>query len=622
MTLADAELRGYERDITVRFLGVVMPCWRFMEHYLYISDKDFRTVPFHLNRPQIRLYRAMCEQRRRGIPIRENVLKARQMGFTTFISALLFSLTMFEQNVRTAVMADIEDHAHNIFAKYEFFYRHLDDSNPNKAQIEEFERTHPGERSRLSYKPVLKANRGSEYMQTKFGNSSIEVVVAGKSAGRSGTYKYLHMSEVAFFSNLLDTITGVRATVPTTNRESIVVFETTANGFNEYKDRWDKDMAGRTNYEAFFTPWFETPEYSQELLRGQSMPLLEEWEYQKQREYGLTDPQMLWYHSQYMETGDRQKTLQEYPFCPTDAFMSTGQCVFGSDEVAMMKDRVSRRPGLGVLRCGVYEYSQHFSDRGDSISLTGIRWGNRRNGAIKIYEEPLEGHPYVGVCDPNNGGSDDCAIQIVDNHTLRQVAVMRANDMQLDEVAYQFYCLGMEYNVALLSNEMNLGKTVMEYLIKLGYPKLYVSQSLGFDDYRQGMSSRFGHKTEQNNRQWMIDSLRIAFRQDPWMISDYETLCQMETFQKVRHEARSGAVTYKDEASAGKHDDLVTSLMAFFLVRSQQTTLIKEQEIGLRKELTLAQLERKLEERRRNMGQSRKAETATGIDFNEEQYGD
>ena len=64
MSLADEELRGCERDITVRFLGSEYPAWVIMERLLYIVDKNGDNVPFRLNRQQCRLYRSVCEQKR------------------------------------------------------------------------------------------------------------------------------------------------------------------------------------------------------------------------------------------------------------------------------------------------------------------------------------------------------------------------------------------------------------------------------------------------------------------------------------------------------------------------------------------------------------------------------
>lgn len=623
MTLADKELKGYEKDLTVYFQGKKYPVFVLIEKLLRIVDKDGKSVQFILNRQQIKLYQKMCKQRRKNKPIRMNVLKARQIGYSTFIAGVFFIVGMFTPNYKVGIVADIKEHAENVFEKYQYFYDHLDDSNPNRAKIEEFERNNKGRTHPLSYKPALKAQRGQQLLQTKAGNSTIEVVVAGESSGRSTSYHLLHLTECAFFPNLKVTLNGLLETVSSKNKNSMIFLETTANGFNEYKDRWDKDITGKTSYDAVFTPWYTNPdyvddEYQEYFLKNgteKELPLLEEWLYEKQQAYKLTNAQIMWYWQKYQDKGDKGMTLQEYPFSPVDAFLTTGNCIFDAELVAKRKEEVVKL--LPDVEQGIFTYEKFFSQDGSVIELKNAGFRHVRNGDIKIYEKPFPTHPYVGICDPNNGGSDDSAIQIIDNYTLKQVAVLKTNEMSLDRVAYQFYLLGKMYNWALLSSEMNLGKSVMEYLLKLHYPKIYITQQSQFDDYKQGISRKYGHTTTKANRQWMIDSFEIAFKENPRMVSDYDTLSQMETFQTVEHVDKRGHITRKDEATGGNHDDLVTSFMAFFLVRTQQTTIPSDSgNFSRPKFSSIEEAQAYYEEKmRRNHMQHGSLERFTGIKF-------
>lgn len=583
MSLADIELKDYEKDLTVIFQGRKYPIFVLMEKLLKIVDRNGKCVPFILNRQQIMLYKSMCEQKRQGRPIRKNVLKARQIGYSTFIAGLFFIVGMFTPNIKIGIVADVKEHAENVFEKYQYFYDHLDDSNPNYETIKAYEQKYK-QRHPYSYKPALKAQRGQQLLQTKAGNSTIEVVVAGESSGRSTTYQMLHLTECAFFTNLKVTMNGLLETVSSKNKDSMIFLETTANGFNEYKERWDNDILGKTSYDAVFTPWYSNPDYVDEEYEAyfkehgeeKELPLLEEWLYEKKASYNLTNAQIMRYWEKYLDKGDKSITLQEYPFSPIDAFLTSGNCIFGAELVAKRKEELLRNPIK--KRQGSFSYEVTFSKDGSSIYLTKPTFNEYRNGFITIYEEPIPNHPYVAVCDPNNGGSDDVAIQVVDNYLNKQVAVLKSNEIDLDKAAYQFYCLGVYYNMALLSNEMNLGKTVMEYLLKLHYPNLYINQNLTFDDYRQSLTKRYGHVTTKANRPWMIETFKIAFKEDPTLICDLATLTQMETFQTVEHVSKTGKITRKDEATGGNHDDLVTSFMAYYLVRSQQTALLLSSE--------------------------------------------
>ena len=622
MTLADKELKEYERDITVIFKGDTYPLYVLMEKLLRIIDKDGNCVPFILNFQQVKAYKEMCEQRRRHEPIRFNILKARQLGMSTFIAGVFFLITMYTPNWKSGVIADKQDHAENIFDKYKFFYEHLDDSNPAKEEINKFnlDPKNKGKKHPLSYKPQLVYNKGKQYLET-IAHSIIEVLVAGESSGRSGTYNALHLSEVAFFPNLNVTLRGLLATVSRKNLNSMVFLETTANGFNEYKDRRDMDYARKTNYIGFFIPRFDNPDYAE---KCDKLPLMEEWLYEKQKQYNLTNEQMAYYLGLYYEAGsDKNGVLQEYPFCPTDAFISTGNCLFGIEQVAMRKEEVSKN--LFNVKQGFYTYDVKFSRDGKNIELKSEKFIEARNGAIKIYKEPDPYIPYVGICDPNNGGADDCAIQIIDNTTGEQVAVLKTNEYPLDKVAFQFYVLGKKYNWALLSSEMNLGQSVMDYLLKLHYPKLYITQNQIFNDYKQRLSNKYGHKITPVNRDTLIQSFRIAFRENPYIINDYDTLCQMETFQNVRHEAKGGKITYKMEALGGNHDDLIMAYIAFFEVRRQQS--MTPYEIALQKGKKYTSFEefekdylKKRREKFNNSNSNSVYRKKVGIDFGNEYF--
>ena len=127
----------------------------------------------------------------------------------------------------------------------------------------------------------------------------------------------------------------------------------------------------------------------------------------------------------------------------------------------------------------------------------------------------------------------------------------------------------------MISCETNVGQIVQELIIKSNYPNLYVTQAKSYETMRQIVRPQFGHKTTVANRQFMIDSFVKAFEENPGIIKDYDTICEMECFQIVEHLNKEGQVTRaKQEAAGSAHDDLVMSFAAFYLVRNQQTSLI------------------------------------------------
>lgn len=568
MSLADIELKDYEKDLTVGFQGYTLPVFVVMEKLLKITDKDGRCVPFLLNRQQIELYKEICLQRRAGKPVRQNILKSRQIGYSTFIAGLFFVIGMFTPNMKVGVVADLEKHAHDLFSKYEYFYQHLDDNNPLKEEIDEYERTHKGQKHPASYKPELKAQRGQQLLQTKAGNSIIEVVVAGEGSGRSNTYHLLHLSECAFFKNLRVTLNGLLETVSSKNKNSFIILETTANGFNEYKERWDKDCTGKTSYHALFKAWFDNPEYCEEDFDKPNvkMPAMEEWLYEKQKQYGLTNGQLVWYWNKYQDKGDKGFTLQEYPFCPTDSFLTSGNCIFNTELIAKRKEELL--PLIDSVKRGIFATTHRYSEDGNAIKFVNHGFVEGRNGVIAIYKEPIDGHPYIVNCDPAMGGADYYAIQVFDNYTCEQVAVYHTNAPSGDdEVAFQLIALGQYYNNALISAECNNanGYYILQVAEKCGYKFIY--QDSEYDSITDRWDNKFGYKTKQNNKIPMVTMLKLGFRDNYQMINDFETLNEMEEFEVVKN-----VTTQKEtvKASSGAHDDLVMALCGCFYIRSSQ----------------------------------------------------
>ena len=48
----------------------------------------------------------------------------------------------------------------------------------------------------------------------------------------------------------------------------MVVIESTANGFEDFKERWDAAVAGENDFEPVFFAWFENPDYSMPVVPG------------------------------------------------------------------------------------------------------------------------------------------------------------------------------------------------------------------------------------------------------------------------------------------------------------------------------------------------------------------
>lgn len=91
--------------------------WR-LDHLYSCQTKDGRIVPFHLNWAQEALLDGLHEC--------NLILKARQLGFTTFIQLFMLDACLFNSNVRAGTIAHRLDDARVIFRdKVKFPYDSL-----------------------------------------------------------------------------------------------------------------------------------------------------------------------------------------------------------------------------------------------------------------------------------------------------------------------------------------------------------------------------------------------------------------------------------------------------------------------------------------------------------------
>src|SRR5215510_4045420 len=172
--------------------------WRLNNLY-HVIDKDGRKVPFHPNWAQLELLD--------GLHHMNCILKARQLGFTTFIQIFMLDACLFNSNVRAGTIAHKLDDAKVIFRdKIKYPYDQLPEQL--RAAI-----------------PIAK-DSADELLFTN--NSSIRV---GTSM-RSGTLQYLHISEYGkLCAQFADKAREVRTGALNTLQAGQVVFlESTAEG--------------------------------------------------------------------------------------------------------------------------------------------------------------------------------------------------------------------------------------------------------------------------------------------------------------------------------------------------------------------------------------------------------
>ncbi len=217
----------------------------YIENYIKIRDKKGNVIPLTLNEPQLKYYNVIKRLHEQKKPIRIIILKARQMGFSTETEAIIFKNVVTHHNYNAGIVAHKEQSTTNLFEM-------------SKRMLEYLPDIIKPEQKKSNAKELVFNNQNGTGLDSK-----IKCMTAGgKGIGRSDTFTALHLSELAFWEgNKKEIMTGLLQAVPNTP-ESMIVIESTANGFEYFKDMWDRAVAGKSDFYPLFIGWNELQEYS------------------------------------------------------------------------------------------------------------------------------------------------------------------------------------------------------------------------------------------------------------------------------------------------------------------------------------------------------------------------
>lgn len=524
-----------------------------IEAVFTVVDKNKKTVPFFLNEVQTDFIHQI-EAYGKGRPY--FILKGRQQGFTTVITAIQLSYAIVQKNFSGFTLANADDNTKSIFNdKARVVYDRLPDI----------------------LKPHEKFNSKKELFFDKL-NSSWRIATATREVGRSKTLNFIHYSEVAFFEvSLADLQSSIGETA---TADCFAFYETTANGFNEAKDLWDNESCINLFYE-----WWRTKEYSSTDYSFLEKNKEDKWLQERitlLKKFGLTKEQITWYAKKYDSYLDKQKIKQEYPITPEEAFISSGECVFDKEKVANQLASIRK---LQAVKKGYFKYDRTTEIIKDSsgkevderVVIKNIEFEvDDKNGYITIHEEPqvrrsngviTHKAPYTIGGDTSGMGTDYNTAKVISNLTEKSVATLRKQSMDDDLYAEQLYCLGVYYNEALIGVEINFSIQAMKYLAaRLHYPNLYMREKI--DAISNTKIKEYGFRTTSITRPVIISDLVALVREDVSIEEDAVTLKEMLTFIKVEASPNH----FRAEAQVGYHDDLVMALAIAHFISSQQTS--------------------------------------------------
>ena len=553
------------------------PFWA--ENFAHIVDKRAEKVLLKLKPGQLELDRQLEAQRAAGKPRRAIVLKARQLGFSTYTQAKLIHECTLHERVDAAVVAQDTKTGDKLYRIGERIYTGL----PKDAEL----------------KPKLGRHRRSKFLHfagdemwqegEAFPDSTYAVDTAGEyDAGRGVTPTRMHLSEIAFWPQILQKLTALLQGVPDTP-DSLVVYESTANGYNAFKDIWDDAEEGRSDFVAFFWPWWKETEYALAFASETEREAFEigdarnpyaEEEPQLVDRFELSPEQLNWRRSTIANKcgGDIRIFHQEYPSSPEESFIATGQKVFDPYRVKQLVDRVEvtdprvrtvENPGPEIGDFQVERMGTEVNRVGDDIEVPqSALWLPRERGLVNprepfrlwLPDDEREGRrQYIAAVDVSGGrtettkDTDYHAIQVIDHRTREQVAEYRSR-IEPEQLAPLCLLVALWFNEAWLAIERTGGWGVQLLRIlylDYHYPFVYRPKRTGQSSERTEL--RLGWDTNQRTKPEMVGGMAGLLQEQTDGIKSRALASEIRTYTRTE----KGTT----EAEPGKFDDLLSAYM-------------------------------------------------------------
>jgi hypothetical protein len=485
---------------------------------LRVRDKHGRLVPLRPNRAQAEFSRR-CGRR-------NLVLKARQLGITTWVAARFFLATITRPGTLSVQVAHDQRSAEEIFRIVHRFLENLPEALRKGALAT----------ARANVRQVVFQRLDSEYR--------VETA-ADPNAGRGLTIRHLHASEVARWPrDAAETLASLRAAVPPDGE--IVLESTPAGAAGCFYQEWER--AADTGYVQHFFPWWWEPEYVGAAPVAAADYTEEERDLVER--FGLSGAQIAFRRE--IRASFRGLAAQEFAEDPVSCFLASNECVF---EVAAIEKRLAEF---------ARDAAQPEFTPGAALGAAELR----DNGRLAIWWPPRAGSEYIIGVDPAGGGvqGDFACAQVIERTSGLQCAELYGH-FTPPELAARVAALGHEYHDALIAVERNNhGHGVLAYLGAVQqYPRIYQQKG------------QAGWLTTSVSRPPMIELFGTVIARHADLLSSPRLLAECRTF--VRHLDGTAA------AAAGAHDDCVMAMAIAHAVRNELAS-----RPGRKSELELASL--------------------------------
>lgn len=273
----------------------------FARVFLNIRSKKKKIIPF--------LYNASQRHIAPFLTGRDIILKARQLGFSTFIQGRIFRANLGETSAALTI-SDVDKNTQKLRDISNRFYNQWPENL-------------------ILLRPTRDKDSAAQVTYPHVDSESVIVTAGAKTGGRGGTTNYLHGSEVAFWPDVQNIFNSALQSV---TPDGEVYLESTANGAQGlFHELCMRALDGDGRWKLHFYPWWWAEEYQTPLDVGEELSYTEnEIEViatAAASGFHLSPEQIKWRREKQEDLPHTFR--QEYPEDPYSCFLGSGTGFFG-----------------------------------------------------------------------------------------------------------------------------------------------------------------------------------------------------------------------------------------------------------------------------------------------------
>jgi hypothetical protein len=355
----------------------------YAERCLKVVNKRMDLVPLVARRGQRKFYDAIESQRAAGLPVRIITLKCRRTGMSTAAQGVTVQNTTLKANRKGLTVAHDVDTSAELFDIGNTMYVNLPKDPEIRPPL-------AGRRNSAKEKYLKFGNRaGVAHATGDQGlNSTLTIDTAKQAdAGRGKTITDLHCTEVAFWPDPKKALSLMSAVAD--EPDTYIIIESTANGANFFKARWDRAVRGEGSFIPVFIGWLEDEDCTKEFpTREQREAFINTigsgpWGKDEPRlveTFGATPEQLYWRRNAIVDRCEGKLELfkQEYPTTPEEAFIGSGKHVFSMEFISRALDRTAAIDKQPPARVGLAGPQQGL------LLPAGVRTRQLTTGTIEV----------------------------------------------------------------------------------------------------------------------------------------------------------------------------------------------------------------------------------------------